>query len=95
MNTLPQQITPDLLKLDTQALLAAFGAGNPTPGSGSAAALNGALACELIATSAQLTMAKTDAVRRKQESQYVLAQVSAKRPVLKASCSRTRMPSLR
>jgi formiminotetrahydrofolate cyclodeaminase len=84
MNSIPQRITPGLLQLDAQGLLAAFGAGNATPGSGSAAALNGALACELIATSAKLTHARTakGEAKRRQECEYVLAQVNGKGPIL-------------
>lgn len=67
----------DLLALSTRDLLSAFGAGLPTPGSGSAAALNGALACTLIQTSAKLTVAKARGdTRRIAESQYILDQLA-------------------
>ncbi|NJC28191.1 cyclodeaminase/cyclohydrolase family protein [Neolewinella antarctica] len=49
------QMSP-LLQLPTSELLEKFGAGNHKPGSGSAAALNGLLACEFIATVIQLTI---------------------------------------
>jgi len=66
----------DLLALPTRDLLSAFGSGLPTPGSGSAAALNGALACALIQTSAKLTLAKAHGdSRRVAESQYILDQL--------------------
>lgn len=83
MNTVSQSFNRDLLRLDTRSFLAAFGAGNATPGSGSAAAFNGALACELTATSAKLTIAKCGKnEKRRRECEYVLDQINARRPEL-------------
>lgn len=75
---------PMLLQLPAGELLQEFGAGNPVPGSGSAAALNGALACSLIATSAKLTMSRSKDRHRQAESEYILRQVGAHDPILRS-----------
>lgn len=51
------------LSLSTQALLSEFGAGKDVPGSGSAAALNGLLAAQLIVTVCKITL-RTDAYKK-------------------------------
>ncbi|WP_093343255.1 cyclodeaminase/cyclohydrolase family protein [Variovorax sp. PDC80] len=50
----------DLLLLPTRQLLEQFGAGNPTPGSGSAAALSGLLACKLGQTVCSISLRKSE-----------------------------------
>lgn len=49
-------MTKPLFKLPTDVLMEKIGAGNHKPGSGSAAALNGILACKLILTVIHLTL---------------------------------------
>jgi formiminotetrahydrofolate cyclodeaminase len=88
MNALSPKISADLLRVDVQSLLAAFGAGLPTPGAGSAAALNGALACEVISSSAKLTISKTRDMQRQKACEYVIASVASKRPVLQGLVQR-------
>lgn len=83
LNSLNHAFRQDLLRLDTRSFLAAFGAGNATPGSGSAAAFNGALACELLSTTAKLTRARCGGnERRRLECEYVLKQVEDRKPAL-------------
>lgn len=52
-------VQKDLLLLPTNQLLAEFGSGKPSPGSGSAAALSGLLACKLCHTVILLTVQRT------------------------------------
>lgn len=71
-----------LLKMTAEDLLAQFGAGAAVPGSGSAAALNGAIACALVTTSAKLTIGRVKESLRRDESEYILARVGERRPKL-------------
>ncbi|MES3010940.1 MAG: cyclodeaminase/cyclohydrolase family protein [Pseudomonadota bacterium] len=53
-------IQQNLLLLPTKQLLNEFGSGNPTPGSGSAAALSGLLACKLGQTVCKISLKKPE-----------------------------------
>lgn len=64
-----------LLDQPASSLLAEFGAGNPTPGSGSAAALNGILAAKLVRTVCLKTTQKEQAQGQKDSRlDYILKQ---------------------
>jgi len=78
MNAFVRHPTPDLLQLKTGDLLTAFGAGQPTPGPGSAAALNGALACELVMTATKLTASRVRDVERLRMAEMVSSQLEPK-----------------
>jgi methenyltetrahydrofolate cyclohydrolase len=84
MNSRAVASPPKLLELSTRNLLAEFGAGNPVPGSGSASALNGALACSLLATSAKLTIARAKQQVRRTEAEYILQRINEKAPILQS-----------
>jgi formiminotetrahydrofolate cyclodeaminase len=53
-------VQENLLLLPTRQLLDQFGAGNPTPGSGSAAALSGLLGCKLGQTVCSISLKKPE-----------------------------------
>ncbi|WP_175914579.1 cyclodeaminase/cyclohydrolase family protein [Burkholderia metallica] len=58
MDSDKQEVLPGLLSRSTLQLLDDFGAGNASPGSGSAAALMGLLACKLIVTVCRKSLEK-------------------------------------
>lgn len=66
-----------------------FGAGQPTPGSGSASALQGVLACSMILACARLTADRANTPQRRLESAYVAEIVQARHePILRALVQR-------
>lgn len=73
-----------LLDLDARTLLRRFGAGHAAPGSGSAAAFNGALSCAMIASAARHTrrVAKPHETGRRQKAIFILKQIETKWPRL-------------
>lgn len=74
--------TPKLLEMPASGLLAEFGRGRPTPGSGSASALNGVLACEMIATTAKITLKHSNSQRVRSECEYVIKLINQSKPKL-------------
>ena len=77
MTKLSLNLDVDLLALPASKLLDRFASGEPTPGSGSAAALQGAICCALIRTSAQLTISKVSDSRRVAEADFVLKTIKS------------------
>jgi methenyltetrahydrofolate cyclohydrolase len=65
----------EYLELPTRQLLEKFGEGKHIPGSGSAAALSGLLACELIKTVCKLTRRKPEYTNVHTSLQYIQEQV--------------------
>lgn len=65
----------EYLELPTKLLLEKFGEGKHIPGSGSAAALSGLLACELIKTVCKLTLRKIEYSNVHNALQYIQEQV--------------------
>jgi methenyltetrahydrofolate cyclohydrolase len=65
----------EYLELPTKQLLEKFGEGKHIPGSGSAAALSGLLACELIKTVCKLTRRKPEYTNVHNALQYIQEQV--------------------
>ncbi len=56
----------ELLDIPANQLLSEFGAGNPTPGSGSAAALQGLLSCSMISTVCKISSTKSVSLSKSQ-----------------------------
>lgn len=68
----------DFLSLPTNELLDAFGKGSHIPGSGSAAALSGLIAVELIKTVITLTISKEAYREQKNQFEYILNELNIK-----------------
>jgi formiminotetrahydrofolate cyclodeaminase len=66
----------DYLSLPTTELLDAFGQGSHIPGSGSAAALSGLIAIELIKTVATLTTKKEEYKEHKVQFEYIISEIN-------------------
>jgi formiminotetrahydrofolate cyclodeaminase len=64
-----------LILLPTSQLLERFGAGNHVPGSGSAAAFSGILACKLSLTVIKLTKEKEDYIAVEPQMNFIEAQI--------------------
>ncbi len=62
---------PKLLDLRAGKLMEEFGAGRPTPGSGSAAALQGVFGSNMVLAICQLTNTRAKQVTRRLEAQYI------------------------
>jgi formiminotetrahydrofolate cyclodeaminase len=77
-----QNLPVPLYSLSFRDLLAAFGAGKPTPGSGAAAAATGAFACELVSANAKITVKLSKSAKFRTQSEYVEEQLALKRPIL-------------
>jgi formiminotetrahydrofolate cyclodeaminase len=71
MTAKAQRNSNKLMMLPTAKLMDEFGAGRPTPGSGSAAALQGLLACNMVLASCRLTVQKAPQPQRRLEAAYL------------------------
>lgn len=71
-----------LLSQPADRLLNAFGAGNASPGSGSAAALMGLLAAKLLTTVCDKSLTKAECKKEEKALSYIREQVAALEPVL-------------
>ncbi|UXH76202.1 cyclodeaminase/cyclohydrolase family protein [Roseateles amylovorans] len=74
----------ELLEKPTTELLDAFGAGNASPGSGSAAALMGLLATKLLITVCDKSLTKDECKPHEVALNYIRNEVAAAEPRLKA-----------
>jgi formiminotetrahydrofolate cyclodeaminase len=71
----PERAATELLELPTNQLLEDFGAGNASPGSGSAAALMGLLACKLIVTVCRKSLEKQACQKHWTAFEYIQDQI--------------------
>lgn len=88
MNAPVATVTLDLFSVPAGQLLTAFGAGNATPGPGSAAALNGALACELVLTGTKLTATRVSDDPRLRIVEKIRSQLEPKAQLLRTLAQR-------
>ena len=70
-------VSQNLLDLSARELLEAFGAGNPTPGSGSAAALQGLIASQLLRTVLTITLRNNDYAHVHDELEPLRSEIEA------------------
>ena len=84
--SLDQQIAeiPGLLSKPTSLLLDEFGAGNASPGSGSASALMGLLAIKLLMTVCRKSLAKPKLQDKKMQFQFILEKLNTIEPQLQS-----------
>ncbi len=81
----PIKKTQLLLELPTTQLLDNFGAGKPSPGSGSATALLGLLSAKMILTVCEISLRKNECISTHKEFRYIKDQIETKiEPKLKS-----------
>lgn len=82
------ELNQQLLLLPTDQLLDKFGAGNHVPGSGSAAALSGILACKLCLAVAKLTRTKPNYSDVSSQMSYIMKKIENLEPKLRTAFQR-------